>query len=343
VLLQDMEHDEDAAIAARRILRAVAESHAVERHELHITASIGVSVYPGDGLDAETLVKNADTAMYQAKEAGRHNYRFFKQEMNVKAVERQSIEENLRLALERREFTLHYQPKIDLRTGTITGAEALLRWTHRTRGNIPPAQFIPVAEDSGLIIPIGAWVMREACAQAKAWADAGLPAVTMAVNVSALQFRNDAFLDEISATLMETGLDPRLLELEVTESILMERAELTVSILQTMREKGVLVSVDDFGTGYSSLSYLRKLPLDALKIDQSFVRQMTTQPGDTTIVSAIISMGKSLKLRVIAEGVETAEELAFLKTQDCDEAQGFFFSQAVPAAEFARLLEAQPF
>lgn len=343
VLLQDMEHDEDAAIAARRILRAVAESHAVERHELHITASIGVSVYPGDGLDAETLVKNADTAMYHAKEAGRHNYRFFKQEMNVKAVERQSIEENLRRALERREFTLHYQPKIDLRTGTITGAEALLRWTHRTRGNIPPAQFIPVAEDSGLIIPIGAWVMREACAQAKAWADAGLPAVTMAVNVSALQFRKDAFLDEISATLMETGLDPRLLELEVTESILMERAELTVSILQTMREKGVLVSVDDFGTGYSSLSYLRKLPLDALKIDQSFVRQMTTHPGDTTIVSAIISMGKSLKLRVIAEGVETAEELAFLKTQDCDEAQGFFFSQAVPAAEFARLLEAQPY
>ncbi len=342
LLLQDIENDEDAAIAARRILRAVAEPHAIEGHELYVTASIGASVYPSDGLDAETLVKNADTAMYAAKEAGRQNCRFFKQEMNVKAVERQSIEENLRRALERRELTLHYQPKINLRTGAITGAEALLRWTHGTRGNIPPAQFISVAENSGLIIPIGSWVLREACTQAKAWADAGLPAMTVAVNVSAIQFRNDAFLDEISAIISETGLDPTSLELEVTESTLMERAALTAPMLEAMREKGIRVSVDDFGTGYSSLSYLRKLPLDALKIDKSFVQQMTADQGDPTIASAIISMGRSLKLRVIAEGVETAEELSFLKTQDCDEAQGFYFSRPVPAVEFARLLEAQP-
>lgn len=339
VLLQNMQQPEDAAIGARRILQAVAEIHLVEKRELHITASIGISVYPEDGLNAEALIKNADTAMYQAKESGRQTFMFFKREMNVRAVERQSIEEDLRRALERDEFTLHYQPKIDLKSGTITGAEALLRWTNPRRGSVPPARFISVAEDSGLILPIGAWVMRGACAQARCWQSAGLPALTIAVNISTIQFRDESFVAGLLEILEETGLDPRCLELELTESILMERTELTAPILQTLREKGIRVSVDDFGTGYSSLSYLRKLPLDALKIDQSFVSQLATAPEDTAIVSAIISMGRSLNLRVIAEGVETADELAFLRAHGCDEAQGYYFSHPVPAAEFVELLK----
>jgi diguanylate cyclase (GGDEF)-like protein/PAS domain S-box-containing protein len=338
VLLQGVSRSEDAAFAAERLLKALTETFSIGEQDLHITSSIGVSLYPEDGQDAETLIKNADTAMYQAKENGRQGVQFFKQDMNVRAVERQSIEEDLRRALERKEFTLHYQPKIDLSTGAITGAEALLRWSHPTRGSVSPAQFIPVAEDSGLILPIGAWVLRKACAQSQAWVDEGLPAVTMAVNVSAVEFRNRNFLNNLFATLSETGLDPRSLELEVTEGVLMKNPELGASILQSLREKGVRVAIDDFGTGYSSLSYLRKFPLDALKIDQSFVRQIADSPDETTIVSAIISMGRSLHLRVIAEGVETAEDLAFLQDHECDEAQGYYFSRPVPADQFAALL-----
>jgi diguanylate cyclase (GGDEF)-like protein/PAS domain S-box-containing protein len=341
VLLSEVEQPEHTSITARRMLQAVAVAHSIDHHDLHVTTSIGVSVYPEDGLDAETLIKNADTAMYQAKENGRHSFQFFRPAMNVRAVERQSIEENLRRALERHEFALHYQPKIDLKTGVITGAEALIRWTHPVRGSVSPAQFIPVAEDCGLILPIGAWVMRQACTQARTWMDAGLPATTMAVNVSAMQFRNENFLEGLFAILDETGMSPELLELEVTESVLMKRAQFTASVLQTLRERGVRVAVDDFGTGYSSLSYLRKFPLDALKIDQSFIRQITTTPDETTIVSAIISMGQSLKLRVIAEGVETPQELAFLKLHQCDEAQGYFLSRPVPHEQFAKLLETQ--
>ena len=240
---------EDAAITARRMLQAVAEPHSIDQHDLHVTTSIGVSVYPDDGLDAETLIKNADTAMYQAKENGRQSYQFFKPAMNVRAVERQSIEESLRRALERQEFALHYQPKINLKTGAITGAEALLRWTHPTRGSVSPAQFIPVAEDCGLILPIGNWVLREACRQARAWVDAGLPAATMAVNVSAMEFRDENFLEGVFAILSETGLDPRSLELELTESVLMKHAESAASILKALRDKGVQVAIDDFGTG----------------------------------------------------------------------------------------------
>jgi len=339
VLLSEMEQSEDAAISALRILQAVAEAHTIDQHDLHVTASIGVSVYPDDGLDAETLIKNADTAMYQAKENGRQSYQFFKPAMNVRAVERQSIEENLRRALERQEFSLHYQPKINLRTGEITGAEALIRWTHPIRGPVSPAQFIPVAEDCGLILPIGNWVLREACKQARAWLDAGLPLATMAVNISSMEFRDDNFLENVFAVLEETGLNPRSLELELTESVLMKRAESAASVLQTLRAKGVQVAVDDFGTGYSSLSYLRKFPIDALKIDQSFVRQISSAPDDTTIVTAVISMGRSLKLRVIAEGVETHEELAFLQAHMCDEAQGYYFSRPVLPQHFAKLLK----
>jgi len=339
VLLSEMEQSEDAAISALRLLQAVAEAHTIDQHDLHVTASIGVSVFPDDGKDAETLIKNADIAMYQAKENGRQSYQFFKPAMNVRAVERQSIEESLRRALERKEFSLQYQPKIDMRTGKISGAEALIRWTHPVRGPVSPAQFIPVAEDCGLILPIGQWVLREACKQARVWVDAGLPLATMAVNISSMEFRDDNFLESVFAALNETGLDPKSLELELTESVLMKRAESAASVLKTLRERGVQIAVDDFGTGYSSLSYLRKFPIDALKIDQSFVRQISSTPDDTTIVTAVISMGRSLKLRVVAEGVETQEELAFLQARQCDEAQGYYFSRPVLPLQFARLLK----
>jgi len=339
VLLAEMEHPEDAALTARRMLKLVAGAHSIDQHDLHVTASIGVSVYPDDGLDAETLIKNADIAMYQAKENGRQSYQFFKPAMNVRAVERQSMEESLRDALERQEFALHYQPKVNLRTGKITGAEALIRWTHPTRGPVSPAQFIPVAEDSGLIRQIGNWALREACKQSRAWLDAGLSLATMAVNISAIEFRNENFLESVFAALKDTRLSPTFLELELTESVLMKHAESTEFILKTLRENGVGLAIDDFGTGYSSLSYLRKFPVDALKIDQSFVRQITTAPDETSIVTAVISMARSLKLRVIAEGVETQEELAFLQSNQCEEAQGYFFSRPVPPQQFAKLLE----
>jgi len=338
VLLSEVEHSEDAAITATRMLQAVAQPHSVGERDLHVTTSIGVSVYPDDGLDAETLIKNADTAMYQAKENGRQSYQFFKPAMNVRAVERQFLEEGLRRSLERQEFALHYQPKIDLMTGAMTGAEALIRWTNPTRGSISPADFIPVAEDCGLILPIGAWVLREACGQARAWMDAGLPIKTIAVNVSAMEFRDDNFLENVFAILEKTDLDPRSLELEITESVLMKHAASAAAILQTLRERGIRVTVDDFGTGYSSLSYLRKFPVDSLKIDQSFVRQIGADGDDSTIVKAVIGMAQGLKLRVIAEGVETADEVAFLRACRCEEAQGYYFSRPVPAQQFATLL-----
>ena len=339
VLLSDITQPEQAAKMAGRMLRTVAEPHSVEHHDLHVSTSIGVSVYPDDGLNAETLIKNADTAMYQAKENGRQSYQFFKPAMNARAVERQSLEESLRRALARREFSLHYQPKISMKTGVITGAEALIRWNHPTRGSVSPAQFIPIAEDCGLIVPIGRWVLRQACEQAQKWLDAGLPATTMAVNVSAMEFRDEDFLRGLFAILQETRLEPQALELELTESVLMKRVESTAAILQSLRKRGVQVAVDDFGTGYSSLSYLRKFPIDALKIDQSFVRQIASDEDDEAIVTAVISMARSLKLRVVAEGVETVKELEFLKAHHCDEAQGYFFGRPVPAGQFATLLQ----
>jgi diguanylate cyclase (GGDEF)-like protein/PAS domain S-box-containing protein len=339
VLLSEVAEAEDAAITARRMLQAVAQPHSIDQHDLHVTTSIGVSVYPDDGLDAETLIKNADTAMYQAKENGRQSFQFFKPAMNARAVERQSTEEGLRRALERREFTLHFQPKVNLMTGVITGAEALIRWIHPTRGSVSPINFIPVAEDCGLILPIGAWVLREACQQARAWIDLGLPATSMAVNVSAIEFRDENFLDSLFAILSETGLDPKSLELELTESVLMKHAASTATILRTLRENGIRVAVDDFGTGYSSLSYLQKFPVDAVKIDQSFIRQISTAGDDATIVKAVIGIARSLKLRVIAEGVQTLEEAAFLRAYRCEEAQGYYFSRPLPPQQFAMLLK----
>jgi diguanylate cyclase (GGDEF)-like protein/PAS domain S-box-containing protein len=337
VVMQDVMYSKDAARTARRVLDAVSEVHTIDDHRLYVTASIGISMYPNDGQDVETLMKNADTAMYQAKEGGRQCYRFFRPSMNALAVERQSIEEDLRHALERNELSLHYQPKVDLRTGAITGMEALLRWEHPTRGFVPPAKFIPIAEDSGLILTIGSWVLKEACAQAKTWAQQGLPITTMAINISGIQFRDASFLKGIFAALSEADLDPSAIELELTESVIMQQPALAASIITRLRDKGVLVSVDDFGTGYSSLSYLKKLPLDTLKIDQSFIHRVSEHPDDAAIAIAIIKMGRSLNLRVIAEGVETAEDLAFLRANGCDEAQGYYFSHPVPTEQFAEL------
>ena len=342
VVLSEMTQSEDAAITARRLLQAIIKPHSIDRHKLHVTASIGVSVYPDDGSDAEALIKSADLAMYQAKDNGRHNYQFFEPDMNIRAVARQSIEESLRGALERKEFTLAYQPKVSLTTGEITGAEALLRWTHPTRGPVSPAEYIPVAEDSGLILEIGQWVLREACIQARTWMDAGLPVITMAVNVSAMEFRDEKFLERTFAILTETGWDPNFLELELTETVLMKRLVSTESILKTLRARGVRLAVDDFGTGYSSLSYLGKFSVDVLKIDQSFVRQITTAPNAASIVTAMISMGRSLNLRVVAEGVETREQFAFLQARKCDEAQGFYFSRPLLPDQFVRLLATGP-
>jgi len=339
VLLPDLQQAEDAAIMAGRILRDVAKPHLLDQYELHVTTSIGVSVFPDDGMDAETLIKNADTAMYQAKENGRQSVQFFMPAMNARAVERQTIEEDLRRALERGEFTLHYQPKISMRTGAITGAEALIRWTHPSRGPISPAQFIPIAEDCGLILPIGRWVLRHAVEQAQAWVTAGLRPTTMAVNVSAVEFRDDEFLRGLFAILDESRFDPRALELELTESVFMKRVASSQFILKTLRKAGVQVAIDDFGTGYSSLSYLRKFPIDALKIDQSFVGQIANGDEDAAIVTAVIGMARSLKLRVVAEGVETFEELEFLHAHHCEEAQGYYFGRPMPAGQFAKLLE----
>jgi diguanylate cyclase (GGDEF)-like protein len=339
VRLSEVTQPEDAALTARRMLQTVAEAHSINQHDLHVTTSIGLSVYPDDGLDAETLVKNADVAMYQAKENGRQSYQFFKPAMNVRAVERQSLEEGLRRAIEREEFLVHYQPKVNLTTGEISGAEALIRCRRPTRGLVPPGDCIPIAEDCGLVLSMGNWVLREACRQARAWMRAGLPLATMAVNISAMEFRDERFLDRVFRILSDTGLNPAALELEITETALMKRAESTASILKALRTSGVQLAVDDFGTGYSSLSYLRKFPVDALKIDQSFVRQITETADEATIVTAVISMGRSLKLRVVAEVVETKEQLAFLQALQCDEARGYYFSRPIAPDQLAELLK----
>ncbi|MHB8747405.1 MAG: putative bifunctional diguanylate cyclase/phosphodiesterase, partial [Gammaproteobacteria bacterium] len=297
------------------------------------------STYPADGNDAETLLKKADTAMYQAKEQGRNNYQFFKSDMNSRAVERQVVEAHLRQALARQEFILHYQPKVNLGTGRITGAEALLRWLHPQWGVVLPERFVAIAEDCGLIVSIGRWVLREACAQAKRWQDAGLKPAAVAVNISAVEFRHKDFVAGVRTILNETGLAPGCLELEITESVLMRDAASSTAILQQLKKTGVQLAVDDFGTGYSSLSYLTQFPIDTLKIDQSFVQDIgLANDNEGVIVSAVIAMGTSLKQRVVAEGVEDQVQLAFLKAQNCEEGQGYFFSRPLGAEQFAALL-----
>ena len=339
LLLPYIEQADDATLSAQKMLTALAAPHQIDGSDLHISVSIGISVYPDDGQDAQTLIKCADTAMYYAKENGRNNFKFFELDMNTRAVQRQSIESGLRQALDRQEFVLHYQPKIDLLSGTIVGAEALIRWQHPQLGLLSPGEFVPIAEDSGLIRPIGRWVLREACRQARTWLQAGLPPITMAVNTSTLELGAEDFLENLRAILEETQIEPHYLELELTESVLMRDAELTGSLLQSIADLGVKLAIDNFGTGYSSLSYLSRFPIDTLKIDKSFVNRMNGNPDDANIVSAVISMGMSLRQRVIAEGVETPEQHASLLALHCDQGQGYYFGRPVPAEAFATLLQ----
>jgi len=339
LLLSEVGHAADAAVSAAKIIAELKGAHSIGQHHLHITASIGISTYPKDGADAETLIKNADLAMYHAKENGRDNFQFFEKEMNILAVERQSLEADLRYAVERDELLVHYQPKIDLKTGAITSVEALVRWQHPKRGLLLPGQFLAIAEESGLILGIGRWVLREACRQMRAWLDAGLAAVPVAVNISPREFRSEDFFEGVRAALKQTDLKPRFLELEITEAVLMQNAASTSRALAELKAIGVRLAVDDFGTGYSSLSYLTRFAIDALKLDQSFVRNIIVNVNDAVIARTIISMGQNLKLKVIAEGVETEQQLAFLQSAGCDEGQGYYFRRPVPARQFAKLLK----
>ena len=343
VLLSEVDQPEAAGLIAEKIVSSIAEPHEISGHELQLTASVGIALYPEDGQDAHSLIMRADTAMYHAKNTGRNRVDFYRPDMEAPAITRSSIESELRSALDKRELELFYQPTIDLETGAISGAEALMRWRHPEKGLIQPDQFIPAAEASGLIIPMGRWALREACRQAKAWQDAGLPPIPIAVNVSALQFRTAGFMDDILGFLKETALSPRYLELELTESALMVDTASTTSLLEVLKRNGLVLKVDDFGTGPSSLSYLQHCPVDVLKIDQSFVADIHPEPGGSTIVRAVIAMGKSLGCRIVAEGVETRHQFAFLRAENCDEGQGFHFSPAVDADAFGRMLAEAPF
>jgi diguanylate cyclase (GGDEF)-like protein len=338
VLLSHVKHAEDAVLSADKMIAALMAPHRVLDFDLIGTASVGVSVYPDDGQTAETLISASDAAMYHAKQNGRNNRQRFRAEMNTRSADRQLVERSLRGAAERDELVLHYQPMIDLEARAMTGIEALVRWRHPERGLVWPREFVPIAEESGLIVPIGRWVLRQACCQARAWQDAGLPAMPIAVNVSATEFRARGFLEHVRIALEEARLEPRYLEFELTESVLMEDAASTISLLRGLKDMGVQLAVDDFGTGYSSLSYLSRFPIDILKIDQSFVQAITADPNAAAIVSAVINMGSSLHQRVIAEGVETREQLAVLQAHHCAEGQGFYFSPPVSAEEFAELL-----
>jgi diguanylate cyclase (GGDEF)-like protein/PAS domain S-box-containing protein len=337
VLVPESRRAEDATLTAEKIIAALTEPHRIDNHELHVTTSIGISIYPDDGIDAETLIRNADTAMYQAKEKGRNNYQFFRADMNERAVERQIIETQLRRALQRHELVLQFQPKIDLRNGSVIGAEALLRWRHHDWGLVLPARFIAIAEECGLILPIGRWVLREACARTKEWDAAGLRPGSIAVNVSGLEFRRDDFVANVRGVLRETGLAPDRLELEITESMLMRNTAASTATMRELKEMGVRLAVDDFGTGYSSLSQLKQFPIDVLKIDQSFVHEIGSVAGNG-IVGAIIAMAGSLKQQVVAEGVEAAEQLAFLQLRNCAGGQGYLFSQPLGAKEYGAFL-----
>ncbi|BBL70393.1 EAL domain-containing protein [Methylogaea oryzae] len=338
VLLSEVRNGDEAMQVAQKILRSMQEVFQVGIHQLAVTPSIGIALSPDDGEDFDTLLRNADAAMYTAKQDGRNSYVFFTPSMNAGALERLSMETSLRRALEREEFRLHYQPKVDADSGRVLGLEALLRWEHPELGWVPPSRFIPLAEDTGQIAAIGNWVLQTACRQNRAWQEQGLLAVPVAVNLSALQFRQRRLKDQVLDALRQSDLDARYLELELTESMLMEDTAGAVVMLAELRKIGVRLSIDDFGTGYSSLSYLKRLPIDALKIDQSFVRDIADDSDDAAIVSAVISMAHDLHLRVVAEGVETLEQLRFLRAHQCDEAQGYLFSRPVCAEDAAALL-----
>ena len=343
LLLPSLDDGDATLPVLDKLMDCLQAPFSIEGQELSTTVSIGVALYPEDGTDFSTLLKHADMAMYRAKEAGGNSYCFFDPKMNVDILDSLALRNGLKSALSRQEFVLHYQPQIELATGRVVGAEALIRWLHPTLGLVPPGRFIPVAEDNGLIVPIGAWVLQEACRQAAAWRQQGLPPLTMAVNLSAVQFKRGDLQATITSALQQSGFDPRHLELELTESILIHDAEGVLETVRALKQLGLKLSIDDFGTGYSSLSYLKRLAVDKLKIDQSFVRDLATDPEDAAIVQAIIQMARSLKLITVAEGVEDAAMLACLRSFQCDEAQGYHYARPMPAEEFARyLLEQTP-
>jgi diguanylate cyclase (GGDEF)-like protein/PAS domain S-box-containing protein len=343
VLLINGQRGPDAvALTLERMLSTISQPWTTPQGDFNVTCSMGVALYPDDGANADTLLKHADQAMYRAKERGRNNFQFFTAELNAIITERLDLENKLRRALERQQFTLHYQPRVDMRTRCITGAEALIRWHVSGEEVTPPSRFIPVAEEIGLIVPIGKWVLQTACAQNKAWQDAGLPPFVVSVNVSVRQFRQDNLVQTIAEVLRESGLEARYLEVELTESAVMHDADQFIAMLGQLNDLGVQIALDDFGTGYSSLSYLKRLPVDRLKVDRSFVQDIVSDVDDATIVKTIIALGHNLGLKVVAEGVETEQQLDFLRANHCDELQGYYFGRPMPAAEFMReFLQAQ--
>ncbi|MGB7847595.1 MAG: EAL domain-containing protein [Candidatus Acidiferrum sp.] len=341
IVLSGVKDIPDAAVATERLMDAMTPKFTVQGHLLNVGCSIGVSIFPEHGTDGETLIKNADAAMYSAKNYGRNNFKFFTADMNAQVVERLALESSLRLALDKKQLFLVYQPQMDIATGRITGLEALLRWQHPDMGLVPPDKFIRIAENSGLILSIGEWVLRAACSQARKWQDEGLPAVTVAVNVSAVQFRHEGFCELIKRVLHETGLASENLELELTESLVLANAELMLSVVRDLKAMGLKLAIDDFGTGYSSLSYLRQFPVSKLKIDRSFVKDVAENPDDAAITKAIISMAKSLHLKVIAEGVENESQLSLLRTHQCDEIQGYYFSKPLSPEDAADMLRGE--
>ncbi len=338
VLLTDLGRPEEAAIAAKRIIASVCQPLVLEGNEIVVTTSVGISVFPFDGQDAETLMKNADTAMYEAKQLGRNNYQFFKEALNLSTSNRFGLEKDLRKALEREELCLWYQPQYRLATGEVIGAEALLRWEHPERGMVSPAEFIPIAEETGLIIPITEWVLSNACRQASKWQSLDRPPLQVAVNISGQNFAQQNLEQLVTEALKSSGLAAELLELELTESVLMENKRVVRQVLEQLNSLGVNTAIDDFGTGYSSLSYLQSFPIQTLKIDRSFIARISDNPSDTAIIRAIVAMAQSLELAVIAEGIETEAQQSFLKEQGCEHGQGFLFSRPLPAAEFTELL-----
>ena len=339
IITQSPEADAAENVAAR-IIEVMQTPVRIAGIDVHTTSSMGIAFYPRDASTIEALLAHADAAMYFAKQKGRNNFQCFMPRMDTATQEKVRLETDMHVALERGQFQLHYQPKVNTATGAMHGAEALLRWTHPELGEIPPSKFIPIAEESGLIGAIGAWVVREACRQARAWQDNGLPWLRVAVNLSASQFRQGDLLSTIRDALDTAGLEARFLEVELTESVVMSDPEESIAILEQLSAMGVLVSVDDFGTGYSSMSYLRRLPIDKIKIDRGFIGEVISRPDDASIVRAIVSLAHSLKLKVVAEGVESVEQLEFLKTLGCDQYQGFHFSPALPAAQFEALVRA---
>lgn len=338
VIVTHINNTESIAIVARKMIDALSCPFHLEGHEIHITVSIGITVAPDDGTDMDSLLKYADSAMFYAKARGKNNFQFYSQEMNRKILERLQIENSLRQAINSGEFLLHYQPQVDFQTGLVIGMEALIRWQHPEHGLIPPGKFIPLAEETGLIIPIGEWVLRTACEQTKAWQTKGWAPLRMAINISGTQFKLQNQVETVKRILQETGLDPNYLNLELTESVVMENAKATIKTLNELKKMGVQLSIDDFGTGYSSLSYLKQFPIDILKIDQSFVRDITTDSNDAAIATTIIALAHSLKMKVIAEGVETEKQQLFLRKNNCDGVQGFYFGRPVPAKEFEEKL-----